>query len=123
MPETSVHISDSLEHIACSYPFFEAEKETITRLITELHEWLDEYHNTKTEDYDYTGINVMKHREKRHHLEGIIEAKELFSAKYGEKYAKIIQTEAGRHVSMDMKAIYSASDYRQIGFWKRIRGF
>lgn len=85
--------------------------------------WFDYFINKKNEDFDYTGINCLKHREQRHHHEGINEAVKIYSKKYGDKYKKIIRQEAERHVYDDMGTIYFAQAYRQIGFWKKIRGY
>jgi hypothetical protein len=65
----------------------------------------------------------MKHREQRHHLEGIWQAVEIFSKEYGQEYREIIIAQAEQHVRDDMGDILFADDYRAIGFWKKIRGF
>jgi len=47
-----------------------------------VHIWLDAYDGKKGRDkdgeYDYTGINCIKHREKRHHNVGIMECEKHF---------------------------------------------
>jgi len=98
-------------------------REIICQLIMELHVWFDFFNNKKGPDFDYTGFDCIKHREKRHHREGINEAVKIFTAKFGAKFKKIIEEEAEKHVIDDMGKIYDKDDYQQIGFWKQIRGW
>ena len=95
----------------------------LEKMLLELHLWFDEFNLRKGEDYDYTGINCIKHREQRHHVEGISEAVEIFSGKYGKNFKAIIREEAERHVQDDMNHIPFKDDYKRIGFWKQLRGW
>jgi hypothetical protein len=93
------------------------------KLLMELHEWLDYYYKREGEDeegkYNFTGRSVMRHRRKRHHLEGINKAVEFFSCLYGSKFSDVIRQEARQHVIDDMGEVLSAEDYHAIGFWKK----
>jgi len=124
MADVKEHIASSIENIKIRHPEIYAERrEILEKLVAELHEWLDWFYGKKGESYDYTGIDVMKHREKRHHQQGINEGKKEFSRKYGEELAGIIGDELERHVVEDMGYVPSEEDYRRIGFWKELRGF
>ena len=118
------HVNQSMAHTEKHYGvLFKEKKDLLKELFIELHKWFDHYDGQKGKDYDYLGSNCIKHRERRHHVEGISEAVKIFTKKYGEEFREIIENEAESHVYDDMECIYFASDYRQIGFWKRVRGF
>ena len=95
---------------------------TLAELLLELHLWLDEFDLKKGEGYDYTGANCIKHREQRHHIEGISEAVEIFSQHYGNQFKQIIREEAERHIQNDMKQIPFKDDYKRSEFWRSLRG-
>ncbi|MBP7708231.1 hypothetical protein KA107_00980 [Candidatus Pacearchaeota archaeon] len=84
-------------------------------LIKEIHSWFDEFYNKKGADYNYT-IFRFKHREQRHHLDGIQECVVTFSRKYGFEYSDLILTEAARHVQDDMGLIPQKEEYCE-DFW------
>ena len=122
------HTAKSLENIKKKYPeLYEKNKNNLEIMIFQLHKWFDDFDNKKTEEYDYTGINCMKHREQRHHVEGIEEARKIFGERYGNEFGKIIGEESGIHIWDDigkyLGEIPSRSDYKQIGFWKNLRGW
>ncbi|MFC1598828.1 hypothetical protein ACFL2U_02365 [Patescibacteria group bacterium] len=118
------HFAKSVDNIKHSdQGFWQQNSEILEQIFFELHVWFDVFDQQKTDDYDYTGINCMKHREQRHHLEGIHQIVKILVAKYGQIFEVIIMQEAENHVLDDMGQIYFASDYKQIGFWKRVRGF
>ena len=118
------HTSKSIEIIKKNHPKeYEDYHDVLENILLELHRWFDDFDSKQGENYDYTGINCIKHREQRHHVEGISEAVAIFSKKYGENFRIIIREEAERHVSDDMNFIYFRDDYKQIGFWKNIRGW
>jgi len=122
------HTLKSMENLQKNYPeIYKENKETLEEIISELHGWLDFFCGKKTEEYDYSGINCMKHREQRHHLEGIQEATRLFSKKYGDKFREIISSESESHIWEDigkyLGRIPFESEYKQIGFWKELRGW
>ena len=125
MSETIKHIRKSQENISKKYPdFYNENKETIDKLVTELHKWFDEFsRNPLAEKHGYVDINCMKHRRERHHIEGIRWAEEIFTKRYGEEFRGIILEEGKIHVIDDMKQIYEMGDYYKIGFWKEVRGF
>jgi len=123
MGEFIVHLKISIINIRKSHQeLYYREKQIILELIYDLHKWLDFYDNRQGEDkegpYDFTGSRSIRHRAKRHHLEGINEAVNIFSRQHGERFAGIIREEARRHIMDDMGAILCAMDYRAIGFWK-----
>ncbi len=117
------HIRRSFECIEEYAKPSDEQRKILDKMIPELHEWMDEYDGKKGEGYDYTGINCMKHREKRHHVEGAREAEQIFSKKYGKDFKDIIMQEAGRHIMDDWGFIPFAFDYAIPGFWKENRGF
>jgi len=118
------HIKKSLKEIEKTQPdFFAENKDIIIMLISELYAWFDEFFGKRGDNYDYTGINCMKHREQRHHIEGIQQARKLFCKKYGNQYEDIVISQGEQHVRDDMGDILFADDYKAIGFWKKIRGF
>ena len=118
------HVDNSIENLRKKHSQeHEIYKEVLEKILSELHLWFDDFDLKKGEGYDYTGINCAKHKEQRHHVEGINEAIEIFSKKYGETFRMIIREESERHVLDDMGSIYFRDDYKQIGFWKNIRGW
>jgi hypothetical protein len=129
MSETIFHYQSSLENVRVNHPeLYEQEKAKVEQLLTELHKWLDWYAGKEGEEngvaYNFTGITKIRHRAKRHHLEGINEAVRIFSERYGEKFSKLIRQEATRHVRDDVKYVMDeipfASDYPAI-FSKHFR--
>jgi hypothetical protein len=123
MSKTLDHYCSSLKMVRRNYPeMFLEEGETIDRLLQDLHSWLDHYCGRQGEDeegtFDFTGHLAIRHRAKRHHLQGINQAVRKFSGEYGERFSRLIRQEAERHIFDDMGAILFAEDYQQIGFWK-----
>lgn len=88
----------------------------------EVHKWLDFFDCKKgrirDREYDYTGANCIKHRQERHHVEGIRECVEFFISVYGKDVAKEIREAAELHIFQDFSFIPFKSDYKQIGFWR-----
>ena len=122
--DLSVHIRNSILRIKEQRPtLYQRREKEINRMIRELHEWFDWFENKKTSEYDYTEINCMKHREKRHHQEGIRQAVNIFSKEYGREFEEIIDEESQAHIFDDFGNIPFISDYQRIGFWKSVRGF
>ena len=116
------HVDNSVENIRRKHSQeYKIHKDVLEKILFELHTWFDDFDLKKGVDYDYTGVNCIKHREQRHHVEGISEAAEIFSKRYGENFRAIIREEAERHVLDDMGSIYFRDDYKQIGCWKNIR--
>ncbi|MCX6796223.1 MAG: hypothetical protein NTW06_01870 [Candidatus Falkowbacteria bacterium] len=123
MSQTIDHYNSSVENVKKNYPeLYQQEKETIEKLLMDLHEWLDYFYNRKGEDeegpYDFTGRFVIRHRAKRHHWQGIDKAVVFLRLLCSSKYASIIREEARRHIIDDMGEVLFAEDYRRIGFWK-----
>jgi hypothetical protein len=124
MADIKEHIASSIENIRIKHPEIYTERqEILERLVVEMHMWLDWFFGKKGDNYDYTGFDVMKHREKRHHSQGINLGVREFSGKYGEELVGIIREELERHVVEDMGYVPSEEDYKRIGFWKELRGF
>ena len=123
MSKFNVHLKISIINIRNNYPeLYRREKNVIFELIYELHKWLDYYDAKKGVDedgpYDFTASRGIRHKMKRHHIEGINLAVKLFSQQYGERFTRIIREEAVGHIIEDMGAILCANDYKQINFWK-----
>jgi hypothetical protein len=123
MSETKVHYQRSLENARKNFPeLFSQEKKTVMELLLRLHEWLDYYADRQGADeegqYDFTRHLAIRHRAKRHHLQGVNQAVEVFSEIYGEQFTGLIRQEAQHHIFDDMGQILFAEDYQRIGFWK-----
>jgi hypothetical protein len=116
-----LHVEKSRAFVKAKHPaLYAANPATIDNLLKELHLWLDFFHNKKGDGYDYTGFNVIKHREQRHHLEGIEEIASQIAQKYGPEFLQIAREEAERHVIDDMRYVPFRDDYKRMGFWKNM---
>lgn len=103
MPKFQEHFETSWLRVRENHHDLVVEnREVICRLLVELHEWFDFFCGKEGYDSAYT---VFFHREQRHHRDGILDAIEIFSAKYGEKFREIIRQEAERHVLDDFGEI------------------
>jgi hypothetical protein len=121
MSQTIDHYKSSLKNAKKNYPhLYEQEAETVKWVLMRTHVWLDWYAGRKGNDeegaYDFTGVSKIRHRAKRHHMEGIMEIVKILSKRYGERFSKLIKEEASDHVRVDMKCamkgdIPFASDY------------
>jgi len=117
--ETEKHIKKSLDRISKVYPLvYNNNKETIDKLLVELHEWFDFFLIPPcSKIFGYAGRNCIKHREQRHHIEGIKVASYVFERKYGKEFREIILEESREHVIDDMGELYSFDDYTP-RFWR-----
>ena len=86
----------------------------VEQIVSEIHSTLDSSF-IPSDDSD----EMLKHREKLHHREGIEEVTEKLTKKYGEIYRSIILQEATAHVKEDMHSIPKKSDYQYSDFWPR----
>ncbi|MBN1325470.1 hypothetical protein JW977_00610 [Candidatus Falkowbacteria bacterium] len=128
---TPEHIKKSLEEIEKNQPeFFAQNKETIKKLITELHIWFDLFSLSPfAELYGYTEDNDLRHREQRHHFKGIEAAEWVFTKKYGKIYAPIILSESCQHIKDDfphlddIDKIPLMEDWLNSDFRKKAIGF
>ncbi|MBU0929551.1 MAG: hypothetical protein KJ623_00575, partial [Nanoarchaeota archaeon] len=113
------HIRKGKKNIQEKYPkLYEENKETIDKLIIELHEWFDQYSKPPlAQKYGYIDRTKIRHRRELHHIEGIRWAEDLFTKKYGEDFRNIILEESKIHVIDDMGKILEMGDYYVIGFW------
>lgn len=84
-----VHEQTSLQELGERYP--------------EVHEWLDEYHP----------ILGGRHREKRHHVEGILECADLMVSQYNGNWKRYVKA-AAFHVAEDIDGkIPKRGDYNR----------
>jgi hypothetical protein len=65
---------------------------------------MDEFYGKKGDGYDYSSQST-RHREQRHHLEGMHLAGDSFARKYGEKFRWLAMIEAQRHIMDDIGRI------------------
>lgn len=108
MPKLQEHLENSIYRIRQKHQqFLVANREVICQLLTELHTWFDFFCGKEGYDSAYT---LFYHREKRHHVEGITEAIEFFTPKYGEEFRQIISEEADGHVRDDFGEIPSQAE-------------
>ncbi len=118
------HLARSIEMISQDHAeLFKKHGVIIEKMMADLHRWFDDFAGKKNGGNDYRGYNYIKHRQERHHVEGIARAVAIFTAKYGEQFRSIIAEQAQAHVQDDMGEVFFADDYRRIGFWKNFRGF
>lgn len=117
------HMEVSLASIKDRHPrLYETDLEKITAIMRELHEWLDEFAGKG----EYTGRYYIRHRQERHHVEGVREITDILKRKHGYKYSDIIFEQAMLHIAIDFEdalepvGVPCRADYRSIGFWKRI---
>lgn len=131
MSHIRVHYQESLDRAKKNYPELYQEKEKVIRwLLLRLHVWLDWYAGRVGEDgegaYDFSGVyNKIRHRAKRHHMEGISEGTRKFTSRYGREFEQLIWDEIKRHVGDDFKCVLKGdvpfkTDYPAI-FWKTFR--
>src|SRR5581483_325600 len=79
---------------------------------TEVHKWLDEFH-------DVPGCGGVQHRRKRHHMQGIIEARK--------KWGTVAAVVALHHIMLDLEQVGWPEDApfplneahcERLGLWK-----
>ncbi len=108
-----LHIISSIKRLGENYPeFYRANSDCINEFIEELHLWFDKFAVAKGDE-----IQRLRHREKRHHKEGIEEISEKLTKKYGKEFKEIVRQEATEHVRADMYFIPKQSDYTDKYFW------
>ncbi len=125
------HIKKSTENIKKNHSeLYNSRKDAIDKLIPELHRWFDLFSEKKlAELYGYVDRMAMRHREQRHHWDGIIAATYVFTRKYGEEFRVIIAEESQQHVRDDFfmlddfDKIPQMGDYFTPGFWNRVLGY
>lgn len=93
------HAVKSLERINGENPeFLKKHWAKISPMIWQVHYWFDEFYNQPPYDNPYT---LFYHREVRHHWDGIRQAVEIYSAKYGEEFRDIIRQAGEDHMRQD----------------------
>jgi hypothetical protein len=112
------HIGDSLSRLRNNRKFYLENKQIIYGLVVHLHTWFDEFAFKNLSD-NPTEAELLKHREKRHHHEGIEECVELLSSQYGEKFRDVAEQEAIMHVKRDMGYIPDKAKYNGDYFWEK----
>jgi hypothetical protein len=108
MSSIEEHIRRSIRGI--DHDFYLENRVILDSLVSSLHRWLDNFFGKRGEDYDYSD-KTTKHREQRHHNEGIEEAVAYFSKIYGDKFAEIIKQETSRHIIDDIGLIPNREHY------------
>ena len=86
----------------------------VEEIVTEVHRTLDSFF-IPSDNSD----EMLKHREKLHHKEGIEQITKKLVKQYGQIYKPIIQQEATAHVQEDMGYLPEESDYRDKHFWPK----
>jgi hypothetical protein len=137
MPSHVEHMRFSTENLLKKHSeFFKLRRGRLINILHEMHYWFDYFMWKKSEkgEYDYTDVrDLAKHREQRHHYQGIHECVKIFSDKYwrefvedgfGEEFEKVIWEEANFHIRKDYErfcqAPFSKEIYDEIGFWRRL---
>lgn len=127
--ETRVHQMNSYKRLkAKDSDFYYKHLRVIAPLVRDIHKWFDEFAGTTGKDregrrYDYTSdsegpiYTQMKHREQRHHYDGLIGCIIKFTDKYGPEFKQIIENEAKEHILEDMGYIPNEDDYKDRNFW------
>jgi|GEM_PF-2115046 len=120
------HRSRSWVLLRRKYPKFvrREDPELLSLLIGGIHRWFDFFGEKPwSELYGYVDADCMKHREQRHHIEGISACVHVFTRAYGPQYQKIIRDIAEDHVAADWRGeIPQMGDYT-VWFWKERRGY
>jgi hypothetical protein len=85
---------------------------------TDVHIWLDWYKGKSGDGFDYTNETGFpaKHREKTHHVEGVLEVIGMWGEEAGEAAKQHILDD---FKDINMKQIPMAEDYREI--WRSLR--
>jgi hypothetical protein len=124
MSETAEHFIKSLERVEKRYPeIYQQEKDLLIEILINIHEWLDDYSAKEGEDeegkYDFTNPRVeIRHRARRHHIEGINEIVGHITCLYGDRFAHLARQEAEKHVIDDMKELLSRDECHQRLYWR-----
>jgi len=111
------HIQNSIRDQR-NNPLYRENSALVIQIISQVHTWMDFYVKQKGDNFDYSDGSV-RHREQRHHAEGIREATEELAKIFGEKYKDLIDAEATSHVLTDMATIPMAADYKAPDFWEK----
>jgi hypothetical protein len=127
--ETRVHQINSYKRLkAKDSDFYYTHLRAIALLIRDIHKWFDEFAgkrgvNKEGRKCDYTSEpdspihTQMKHREQRHHYDGLIDCIIKFTDKYGQEFKPIIESEAQTHILEDMGYIPNKEEYAEKNFW------
>jgi len=111
------HIQDSLGRIRSENSGFYLENEKMIReMVSSLHEWFDATYQAKEKASE---IELLKHREARHHREGVEECVELLVRQYGHWSEEIVRREAVMHVTRDMGYVPEKDAYMGEHFWPK----
>ncbi|MFA5188293.1 MAG: hypothetical protein WC460_02955 [Patescibacteria group bacterium] len=106
--DITAHVFRSLAKIQRNNPqLLINEWAIISPLAWEIHAWFDAFFGLPPYDGVYS---LYYHREVRHHREGIIEAVKVFSQRFGQRYADLIEEIAKDHVRDDFNEIPSRAE-------------
>ena len=94
--------------------FYLAAPRTIECIIDEANDYLDSGFV-----YSDSSDEMLKHREKKHHKQGIAVLVEKLGRKYGAIYSPTIQEIAEQHVKDDMHYIPDEREYSDKYFWAK----
>ncbi len=113
---SSEHFKKSLERLEKNDPtqLYAAVPRIIEKIVEEVHKSLDQYF-IPSDNSD----NILLHREKLHHEEGIKKITRELTQQYGKAYRRVIEQEARQHVLEDMFFIPKRADYKDKTFWDR----
>lgn len=85
-----------------------------------IHWYLDRYAGRKGRDlegnFDFTGSRKIRHREKRHHYDGLQRIREIFGEEAFEAAKQHYFEDFAKHPEYK-NYILSRDDYHTIGFW------
>jgi len=98
--------------------FYEKNRGTLSSLLPELHGWFDAFYGRGDLSFDPL-VTPERHREERHHQEGVIEITEKLTKKYGGRFEKTIIQEARAHVISDMGYVPKKEEYKREYFWDK----
>jgi hypothetical protein len=122
------HLKSFIKRMKKNDPgFYNWNRKVLGQMMPELHSWFDEFAfkkiNINGENYDYTQEETkIRHREQRHHEEGVQEITEILTEEYGDKYKSLIEQEAYCHVYADMGRIPKKREYEDEYFWQKWEG-
>ena len=124
MSKTAEHFFRSLERVEKRYPeLCRQEMDLVIEILNNIHEWLDDYSGKEGEDeegkYDFINPRFkIRHRARRHHVEGINEIVGHIACLYGDRFARMARQEAEKHVIDDMGELLSIEECHQRLYWR-----
>ncbi len=123
------HLRAAFKQLKQAEPrFYYQNLRDIVKIVSEINHWFDDFAGKKGADkqsrvYDYTidptdpNEGSLRHREQRHHYEGLVECCSILSLKYDSKFRDIIKESAKQHIIEDMGYIPDKEEYQERNFW------